>query len=150
MLAGATSIALSAKFTTPFRKQTNVFSPQQLQAIPTPQIFVGDNVKTYQANLTQSGTAAPVATVFLNSIGTVTFNRTNAGLYTAHCVGGFPALKTAVIAAPTPWNFGRGIVYQRIGDDDIAIETYNLEALPVLTLVDDVLAATFIQILVFP
>jgi hypothetical protein len=44
----------------------------------------------YVANLTQSSTTAPAVTVLENGIGkTVTWTRTEAGVYTATCAGGW-------------------------------------------------------------
>lgn len=49
--------------------------------LPTPQQI--NNYKSYQAIVTQSGTSAPAAIVFLNELGvSMTWGRTAAGLYT--------------------------------------------------------------------
>jgi sulfur carrier protein ThiS len=52
--------------------------------------------KTYKALLTQSGSSAPTAVVFENTIGAITWARTGAGVYTATLTGAFLAAKTAV------------------------------------------------------
>lgn len=53
--------------------------------------------KIYKALLTQTGTSAPVATVFTNTLGgTPVWTRTSAGTYTATLASAFPANKTAL------------------------------------------------------
>ena len=47
-------------------------------------------VKTYSASMTQSGTAAPVATTFTDEIGDITWEYVSVGVYHGKKVGGFP------------------------------------------------------------
>jgi hypothetical protein len=58
--------------------------------------------KSYTASLTQSGTDAPVATVFQNSLsGAIVWARTGAGVYTGTLASAFTASKTVAFAAST-------------------------------------------------
>ena len=60
-----------------------------------------DGVKRYVALLTQSGTSAPVATVFENSLGIpVTWARVEAGEYQGTALGSFPEGKIWVSISP--------------------------------------------------
>lgn len=58
--------------------------------------------KTYQAKISQSGTSAPTATVYLNELGaTITFGRTSAGLYTITAGSAvFTSTKTHIFMEP--------------------------------------------------
>lgn len=57
--------------------------------------------KRYVANLTQTSTNAPVATVLENSLGgTVVWTRSTNGLYIGTLAGAFTVGKTTVIVAP--------------------------------------------------
>lgn len=60
--------------------------------------------KEYRALITQTGTAAPTATILNNTLGVPTsgaFAYTSAGLYTLTAIGKFTANKTAVLFEPS-------------------------------------------------
>jgi hypothetical protein len=54
--------------------------------------------KVYRAILTQAGTAAPVATILENTLGTVGFSRDDVGSYLITSAALFTASKTQVFA----------------------------------------------------
>jgi len=53
--------------------------------------------KTYRANLTQTSTNAPVATVLENTLGDIVWSYDGVGAYTATLTGAFTANKTFII-----------------------------------------------------
>lgn len=78
----------------------------QVPSPPTPTNYdVG--YKSYAATITQTGTAAPVATVLnsgaYNYLGAITWARTSAGVYTATLTGKFTVGKTVVIVDRKFW-----------------------------------------------
>lgn len=78
--------------------------------------------KVYRASLTQSGTSAPVATVFENTLGgTVVWTRNAVGDYRATLAGAFP-LTTTFITHNCP-NVFTGTLYQvgRLGDNELQV-----------------------------
>ena len=78
----------------------------------------------YSANLTQTGTNAPTADVFENTLGgTVTFGYTSPGVYTASLTGAFTADKTFILVNTGHKN---GFIRcWRVDADTIRIESYN-------------------------
>lgn len=65
-------------------------------------LFVGLPYKVYVATLTQTGTAAPVATILQNTLGgTVTWSRVSAGIYLGTLTGAFTAGKVWVTVQST-------------------------------------------------
>lgn len=100
--------------------------------------------KIYRALMTQSGTSAPIATVLENTIGTVTFTYSAAGLYYATSSGLFTAGKTWV-------NCNVGQTADGIPNGSYAIIKYNNSSNISLFSVmgDDELEATSIEIIVY-
>ena len=80
--------------------------------------------KVYRANLTQTGTGAPTADVFENSLsGTPTFSYTGVGDYKITLTGEWTADKTYIVMNNFP---KQGLVrIYRINANDIIIETFN-------------------------
>lgn len=106
------------------------------------------STKVYRALLTQSGTAAPVATVLENSLGgTVVWTRDSAGIYLGTLSGAFNSAKT-FLSSPSLPNYASdyGISYIIVGD----INTIQLKTQDTAAFTDDLLSASPVQILVFP
>lgn len=86
-------------------------------------VFFSPGYKNYVARLSQSGTAAPTATIFENSIGAIVWTRTSAGNYVGTLTGAFPAAKWMAHLTPaglvTGYQFGAG----RATDNTFAIST---------------------------
>ena len=105
-------------------------------------------VKTYRALVSQSGTAAPTATVLENSLGgTVVWARGSAGTYTGTLTGAFTSAKTFIMQ---PGETGTIAAIKNV----IAVRT-NANVITVTTgaggtLEDDVLSSFPIEILVYP
>lgn len=105
-------------------------------------------VKTYRALVSQSGTAAPTATVLENSLGgTVVWARSSTGTYTATLTGAFTSAKTFI---QHPGEAGTIAAIKNV----IAVRT-NANVITVTTgaggtLEDDVLSSFPIEILVYP
>jgi hypothetical protein len=91
--------------------------------------------KSYVALLSQSGTAAPVATVLENTLGgTVVWTRGGVGDYVGTLVGAFPVSKTCCIVSPSYEDPTAGVVTLSLkrGSDDyvrlqIALNSEPLE-----------------------
>lgn len=97
-------------------------------------------VKIYRALLSQTGTSAPTATVLENSLGgTVTYARTDFGLYTATLTGAFVVNKTAARLAVTDETAPVGCA--RANADTINISTSET---------DDRLNGNLFEIYVYP
>lgn len=110
--------------------------------------------KVYRALLTQIETGDPTATVLENTLGgTVTWARTSVGTYTATLSNAFTANKTFVNVTSHNPDFGAEIDATAIdltSASVITVRTGNIqEGAPTLN-VDGHLAATPIQILVYP
>jgi hypothetical protein len=81
--------------------------------------------KVYTALLTQSGTSAPTATVLENTLGgTVVWTRNSGGSYTATLSGAFPASKTWVSWAPTPFE-GAPAYFGRASDNELSLSVVD-------------------------
>jgi hypothetical protein len=114
--------------------------------------------KEYVALLTQTGEDAPVATVNLNTIGTVTWSRTGAGTYlaTANNAVFLDGKTLASINYATLIVGNETISYYptRMSDTQIRLELYYLENegdfLPTQKSDDRFLLQTFISIRVYP
>lgn len=90
-------------------------------------------MKNYIANLSQTGTSAPTAVEFQNTIGAVTFARIDAGTYTLNCVGAFPEGKVHILAYGWTDDYSEAIsTVARNGDDEIIIYTRGFDNPPVL------------------
>ena len=104
-----------------------------------------NGIKTYKAILTQTGTHAPTATVFINTLsGTPTFSYIGVGSYEITLTGEFTANKVTVSAN----NFVSGGLVKvfRKDADDIIIQTYDTS----LSSTNGVLNETTILIEVHP
>lgn len=107
--------------------------------------------KAYRALLTQTGTAAPVATVLENSLGgTVVWTYAASGRYDATLVGAFLAGKVTYnsgfvndLSAPTG-------IFSIMRSDNNTLRLVTTSAGDVATVADDILLATFIEVLVYP
>lgn len=62
--------------------------------------------KIYKANLTQSGTNAPAATIFENTIGNIVWTRTGIGTYRGTLTGAFSLTRTWCEIAESAFNNG--------------------------------------------
>lgn len=100
--------------------------------------------KVYRANLSQTGTAAPTADVFENTLsGTPSFFRTAVGTYELRLTGEWTNNKTFIIVN----NFikqGLMLCY-RVSSTTITMSTYDTT----FTLADDILDDTSIEIRVY-
>ena len=106
------------------------------------------NVKTYVARLTQASTAAPVATVLVNTLGdTVAWARSDVGRYTATLASVFTANKTTVnVKCATTAEGPSRADFQHTSTSVISVTTGDGGAYA-----DDVLASgSWIEILVYP
>ena len=69
--------------------------------------------KVYTALLTQEGTAAPVATILQNTLGSdITWNRQSSGIYYGQNINFADSSKVWMSFSPNYSNQGYGIVYQ--------------------------------------
>lgn len=118
-----------------------------LQCWPSPQIFIADNVKVYQALLTQNGTANPSAAVLFNSLGFVVLNRSSPGNYQVTFPAATDINKVAAIIGSVDGAGDQGAQVLVVAENTLAITTFQPSD---LTQLDDVLSNTFIQILVYP
>jgi len=81
-----------------------------------------NGIELYQVLLTQSSTAAPVATVLRNDLdGTVVWSYSDVGIYVATLTGVFLAEKTAILISPNTVSF---ISAARTDADSITLKTY--------------------------
>lgn len=98
----------------------------------------------YVARITQTGTAAPAATVLENNLsGTPVFARTGAGVYTVTLTGAFPTAKT--VAFITNNAAGR-VAVAYTSANVITINTFD--ATP--TAADAILSSAALEIRVYP
>jgi len=109
-------------------------------------------VKTYKALLSQGGTNAPVPTILLNTIGTITWTRDDVGYYIATKTGAFPQGKTEIITTNTgdgarAYNqFTAGI---NLNPDSIFLESASFNGVDGWDDADDTLLGTPIEINVY-
>jgi hypothetical protein len=87
----------------------------------------GGGYKSYVALISQTGTAAPTATELENTIGSILWARTSAGLYTATLTGAFPNNKTFVRINPS--QVGGAAIALRSGDNTITISTASADGI---------------------
>ena len=99
---------------------------------------VARSYKVYTATLTQASTAAPTATALENTIGSIVWARTGAGVYTGTLTGAFTANKTLLFA------FGNAAIdsFVRTSANIVTLTTGDPAA-------DDNLTATPIEIKVY-
>lgn len=105
-------------------------------------------VKTYRALVSQSGTAAPTATVLENSLGgTVVWARGSAGTYTGTLTGAFTSAKTFIMQPGETGTIAavKNIIAVRTSANVITVTTGSGG-----TLEDDVLSSFPITVLVYP
>lgn len=103
-------------------------------------------IKTYTANISQGSTTAPVEnTVFHNTVGTITWSRTNIGTYKITTNKTFPRFQTAVIIYNGGANNGARITNGYISDTEWAI--YSYDTTPTLT--DGIIANCIIEIRIY-
>lgn len=98
--------------------------------------------KTYAALLTQTGTAAPVATVMENGIGAIVIARTGVGVYTMTLTGAFTTGKTAVNIS----HMGAGKVTAALTSANV-ITISTVDATPVAA--DAILNGTLVEVRVY-
>lgn len=98
-------------------------------------------VKIYHALISQTGTAAPTVIILLNTLGTITWGRTSAGIYTGECIGAFTENKTSIIMGQRVG----GMTMIRTDDDEVGIQTFDLTNANS----DNILFETTIQINVY-
>ncbi len=105
--------------------------------------------KKYVALLSQSGTSAPTATVFENSLGeTVVWTRDGVGTYTGTLAGAFPAEKVFAVAyAQDVQNAAGFISITPNSPNEVSLVTLALDG---STGGDDFLSNTPIEIRVYP
>lgn len=87
-------------------------------------VVPGGTHLTYNALLNQTGILDPVETPLgLDTMGTITWTRSNYGKYNGYLAGGFTLNKTAIYAQTTTEN----VIVQaiRIDNDNIMINTFN-------------------------
>jgi len=112
-------------------------------------------IKVYRALLSQSGTAAPTATVRENTLGgTVAFAYSAVGTYTATLSGAFTANKTFVYITPF-MELSSGVMKTanalRTSANVITINTGSADfGAPAFELNDDILSGTELKIEVYP
>ena len=105
-------------------------------------------IKVYRALLTQTGTAAPTATVLQNTLGgTLVWTRLNVGEYKATLASAFP---DADKLFPFMGTLGSATAPQLFWNDanSVLLNTAGPTTYPVLE--DDLLQKTSIEIIVFP
>lgn len=92
--------------------------------------------KVYRANLSQTGTSAPTADVFENTLsGTPTFTRTGTGDYDVTLTGEWTADKTYIVMNNFP---KQGLArVNRVNANIINIVTYNTSFTPTDVILDD-------------
>lgn len=113
--------------------------------------------KIYRALLTQSGTAAPVATVLTNTLGgVVVWSRSSAGIYAGTLAGAFPNGKTFANIINNNNAGGGGeadfILYLITPDTDaIGLDVRNVDLTGNTTPNgDNLLTSTAVEVLVYP
>lgn len=103
-------------------------------------------IKQYVALISQSGTAAPTATVVNNTLGgTVTLARTDVGTYTATLTGAFTVSKTVIRATASAQTCNLTAI--RTDANTITFKTFDVE---IVGLSDDMLTTASFEILVYP
>lgn len=105
--------------------------------------------KVYRATLTQSGTSAPTATVFENTVGSITWSYVSVGIYTATLTGAFPINKTFLLIGTS--DNGVPIFYSLYrGDNNTLYIKTKTWSTPFPTLTDSLLFQTAVEIRVYP
>lgn len=101
----------------------------------------------YTALLTQSGTSAPAATVFENTIGDIIWTRSDVGFYLGTLTNAFPEEKTWTYIEQTDNHSNTGkITMHQDNNDRVYIDTYDATG----TLADGKMTFTSIEIRVYP
>ncbi len=97
--------------------------------------------KRYRANLSQSGTNNPVATVFENTLGAIVWNRSDVGVYVGILVNAFPDGKTWATISRT--SFSTTTIFPE-DPSTITVETFTLVE------TDGILTKSSVEIAVYP
>ncbi len=96
----------------------------------------------YRAVVTQSSTTAPVVTVLENAVGTITWTRSDVGVYVATGTNLLAVNKTAVNVAPV----NGSVRVTKTSDDSLTFSTFNGAG----EAADAILSETAVEILVYP
>jgi hypothetical protein len=109
---------------------------------------VGSSYNVWAANLTQSGTNAPTATILQNTLGgTVVITRESTGFYKLTLSQAFPSGKTAIFTkgvSNTP-SIPKDVIVTRFGSSEVVVLTGGAGVYE-----DDVLNAYSVEIRVYP
>jgi hypothetical protein len=101
--------------------------------------------KVYRAFLTQTGTSAPVPTIVgTNTIGTIVWARSSAGVYTATLLNGFVGSVTSIAGLSAVSATDIRIAFTKTSSD---VVTFNIYQNDVLT--DAILSSQYIEIRVY-
>lgn len=107
--------------------------------------------KAYRALLTQAGTAAPVATVLENSLGgTLVWTRPGSGRYIATLVGAFLAGKVTYNSGFITDGTGLTGAFSMFRTDNDSLRLVTTASTDFTLPTDDILVATFVEILTYP
>lgn len=135
---------------TGYEKQGNSVTPWV--SLP----YVVGGAKVYRALLTQTAANDPVATVLENTLGgTVVWHRQDTAVYNGTLVGAFVLNKTALPAVNVTTLMDgstfRLATFDRIDADRVRLQTAVVVLAPLsLTPTDELLIATYVEILVYP
>lgn len=100
-------------------------------------------VLEYEAIISQTGIADPVATVYKNTIGAIVWTRFDKGAYLGTLAGAFPEDRTALLCGNTTAHTTK---FGRNSTDVLTIRTFNSSA----TLQDELLVEAYVYIKIFP
>lgn len=107
--------------------------------------------KVYRALLNQAGTAVPVATVLENTLGgTVVWTRVAAGRYDATLTGAFLAGKACHNSGYVNDASAITGAFSMSRIDNNTLRLVTAASNDIITVVDDILLATFVEILTYP
>jgi len=110
-------------------------------------LVVAASYTKYTVLLNQTGTAAPVATVLENNLGTIVWTRTAPGVYLGTLTGAFTLNKTWFHTTPgTPWS---GNAQQTMRMNRTSINTVDLIVLEDNTAIDNGLSNVSIEIRIY-
>lgn len=101
--------------------------------------------KVYRAFLTQTGTNAPVTTIVgTNTIGTLVWARSSAGIYTATLVNGFVGNVTAIAGLSQVSATDIRIAFTKTSSDVVTFNVYQNDVLS-----DAILTGQYVEIRVY-
>lgn len=108
-----------------------------------------NDVKVYRALMTQTGTSAPAPIVLSNSIGSITWARSSAGVYTGTLTGAFPVGRVFMQSGIINPNTGSAYYLQHTDTSTVTLLTKS--AIIGGTAADNMmLTSTPIEIRVYP